>query len=131
MDMKESKLLACPFCRSKAKYTICTVNDKHENFVQCSGCHVHSPVFIQGENAIIWWNTRTPQFPDPCTPEQWEEITGKKFPDTGAVWCYYAMEYLGPKNWYLKYYIIAKDTEWPMFIVKTGKPAPPADWKLE
>jgi len=62
--------------------------------------------------------------PNPCTVEQYEEITGEKFPDDGAVWCWFAMEYLGKENWYLKYYIIAKDTEWPKYIVQTGQPAP-------
>ena len=53
------ELKACPFCGKEAEYKICTVNDKHQNFVQCTGCHVHSPVFIYGVDAIEWWNTRS------------------------------------------------------------------------
>ncbi len=52
------KLRECPFCGAIAEYKTCNVNDKHENFVQCTVCKVHSPVFYYGQDSIDWWNKR-------------------------------------------------------------------------
>ena len=34
----------------------------------------------------------TVNFPSPCIVEQYEAITGEKFPDDGLVWCLYPYE---------------------------------------
>ncbi|MCK5614021.1 hypothetical protein KAR91_69805 [Candidatus Pacearchaeota archaeon] len=76
---------------------------------------------LEAENKKL--NTRTPELPDPCTVEQYEEITGKTFPGMGLVWFWNRMNYWSA----VQYRNITADDdnlrlEAP--IVQTGKPAP-------
>ena len=71
-------------------------------------------------------------FPSPCTVEQYEAITGEKFPDDGMVWCLYPYDagffwkthtFEESKRIIIRRYISV--------IVQTGQSAPPAYWRPE
>lgn len=70
-----------------------------------------------------------PQFPDPCTVEQYEQITKEKFPDDGAVWVKWKQGWkVYPYSLYLEFQRVYGIQ---VAIVQTGKPCPDANWKPE
>lgn len=116
------ELKACPFCGNDK------IGSKYDAYgfwhIGCGRCEV----FVSNKErsaATTVWNTRTPALPDPCTVEQWEEITGETFPDDGAVWARW-------KNNEWKQYTINGlkrgiyygEEGFQIVIVQTGKPAP-------
>lgn len=69
--------------------------------------------------------------PNPCTPEQYEEITGEKFPKDGVVWFWYE------QRWRLDNYsnvlcnMKVHEYIYPIAIVQTGKGSPSKEWEEE
>ena len=63
----------------------------------------------------------TPELPDPCTVEQWQQITGKIFPDDG--YCLMKTTY---GKWKTLLWKDAKNftANILIYIVQTAKPAP-------
>ena len=73
----------------------------------------------------------SPQLPDPCTPEQYEQITGERFPEDGVVW-----EFDEWSEYKISLYSAAKKRRklyncGHIAIAQTGKGCPPADWRPE
>ena len=66
-------------------------------------------------------STRTPVLPDPCTVEEYEKITGEKFPDDGLVWYRFCGE---TKYKHIEYGKVKNVKHKPFIIVQTAKPAP-------
>ncbi len=64
-------------------------------------------------------NTRTPELPSPCTVEQYEEITGEKFPDDGWIMTPTAMHYTGYKV--IPYSEALDDGLTEIYIVQTAQ----------
>ena len=77
-----------------------------------------------------YFQARTPELPDPCTPEQYKEITGETFSDDGAMWIRSQLKYNFWSNWsVIKYGNIPTVNDSEYFIVQTGKPAPKTEWR--
>ena len=109
--MDELKAWVCSSCKDSCRLTI-SADDG-----QPRAC-----VFdLTGDIRCKWYEdaTRTPELPDPCTVEQYQEIKGKAFPVGGMIFIKdddygYFPETYNPK--------IAGLDE--CYIVQTGKPAP-------
>lgn len=124
MDEKE----ACPCCNSDRIITYWTENNLYVIECDVCGIMVAKQHISASEKA---WNTRIPELPDPCTVEQYEEITGETLPDDRAVW---VREPITDPDithmWYLLQYKTTKiGKAYPTFIVQTGKAAPKSEWR--
>ena len=90
------------------------------------GCNIRCSASSE-EVAVKMWNTQTPELPDPCTVEQWEEITGETFPDDGLVWAWLQGDEYYSDVWEVMIYKEARGAvdfvETQILIVQTGKPA--------
>jgi len=63
-------------------------------------------------------------FPNPCTVEQWEEITGETFPDEGIVHVLVYKRNETGQEWESYVYGYARKYWAKIYIVQTAKPAP-------
>jgi len=78
----------------------------------------------------LYENTRTPEFPSPCTIEQYEEITGEKFPHGGMLWVKIS-EY---PYWQINAYFEVQTNRYKghlLVIVQIGQPVPDKNWRPE
>jgi hypothetical protein len=111
-DFKSANLLptekVCPECGGDGSH-----EDNTPLFVQCEHC--------KGSGTIQFY----------YTPEQYEKIMGKPYPDEALVW-YKGIteEYFHMTNRLAK---SLKESEgnYPIIIVQTAQPAPPADYRPE
>ena len=71
------------------------------------------------------------EIPSPCTPEQYKEITGKEFPEHGAVWINLSPEQSRSNAWQLCTYKEIDPDFKNIIIVQTGERKPFADWGPE
>jgi Lar family restriction alleviation protein len=138
-----SELKACPFCGCN---DIDTDYDGDGNFWRvCKRCGAEGPILNKRSDVdALDWNTRTPELPNPCTIEQYEKITGEKFPENGAVWRQEILSDL--KGEYVVYHL----TTWKNYkpyaspeilekwlkknqpaIVQPGLEAPGPEWRPE
>jgi hypothetical protein len=66
------------------------------------------------------------------TPEQYEERTGEKWPNNGAVYCRYNYPNTGWTAWEATSYEWAKSSLWEkQIVIATESGPPPDDWKQE
>ena len=82
------KLRECPVCGSQARLIKASEDKRRQtNKIYCTNrpCISITRAAMHGEEDIIRiWNTR--HQPAHETVEQWEERTGKSYPDDGPVW---------------------------------------------
>ena len=125
-----SKILIEDFCKKGLKSNLWTMRIPAEPN--------RDPDLIFSELIARFKKLCTPQFPDPCSVEQYEQITGEKLSKQAYV-------FMRPKkdckryqtDWSLHRYSDYTELEgfripdWYCIIVQTGKPAPGADWRPE
>ncbi len=126
------ELKTCPCCKGTPELQDPnpepTNASMSEYYVECLGCGLSSGTHEFMDEAIKAWNTRTPELPNPCSVEQWEEITGETFPDDGIVF-YKVMAGKTKmlKNPYfemIKYRKVKLLDKSNLYIVQTAKPGP-------
>ena len=69
-------------------------------------------------------NTRTPELPEKCTVEQYQQITGEKFPDDGAVHYRIGNEGFWGINIYSAAKEVSKKCRTQIYIVQTAQGMP-------
>lgn len=72
-----------------------------------------------------------PQLPDPCTVEQYKQITGEKFPKTALIWRKNKTSGKWESTDYMNCDLFGNSFHSYRVIVQTGKKYPNADWKPE